>query len=61
MHAYPGLVDAANAGATAPGTLTYCQAVLWIDQLLTVIDVGNGQLTGIREVEKNRNLKASTP
>ncbi|PIJ58744.1 hypothetical protein BOM23_08330 [Erwinia sp. OLMDLW33] len=54
MHAYPGLVDEANAGATAPGTLTYCQAVLWIDQLLTVIDIGNGQFTDIREADKTR-------
>jgi len=56
MHAYPGLVDEANAGATAPGTLTYCQAVLWIDQLLTVIDIGNGQFTDIREADKTRAL-----
>lgn len=54
MHAYPGLVDEANAGTAAPGTLTYCQAVLWIDQLLTVIDIGNGQFTDIREVDKTR-------
>ncbi|WP_338544193.1 hypothetical protein VRB69_06165 [Erwinia aphidicola] len=54
MHSYPGIVDEANAGATAPGTLTYCQAVLWIDQLLTVIDIGNGQFMDIREVDKTR-------
>lgn len=54
MHAYPGLVDEANAGTTAPSTLTYCQAVLWIDQLLTVIDIGNGQFTDIREADKTR-------
>lgn len=54
MHAYPGLVDETNAGSTAPGTLTYCQAVLWIDQLLTVIDIGNGQFTDIREADKTR-------
>lgn len=54
MHAYPGLADEANAGATAPSTLTYCQAVLWIDQLLTVIDIGNGQFTDIREADKTR-------
>lgn len=50
MHAYPGIVDEANAGAATPGALTDCQAVLWIDQLLTVIDIGNGQFTGIRDV-----------
>lgn len=54
MHSYPGLADEANAGTTAPGTLTYCQAVMWIDQLLTVIDIGNGQFTDIREADKTR-------
>lgn len=59
MHAYPGIVDEANAGTTAPGTLTYCQAVLWIDLLLTAIDRANSQLAGIRDVEQIRQGKSN--
>lgn len=61
MHADPGIVDEANAGSTASGTLTYCQAVLWIDPLLVAIDQGNSQLAGIREVEQTRKEKVSIP
>ncbi|MEI2684677.1 hypothetical protein [Erwinia aphidicola] len=54
MHAYPGIADSTSPGASAPGTLTYCQAVLWIDPLLTAIDQANSQLAGIREIEQAR-------
>lgn len=54
MHADPGIADSSRSGTAAPGTLTYCQAVLWIDPLLTAIDQANSQLAGIREVEKTR-------
>ncbi|WP_456309788.1 hypothetical protein [Serratia proteamaculans] len=54
MHADPGITDSANSRSAAPGTLTYCQAVLWIDPLLTAIDHANSQLAGIRDIEQSR-------
>lgn len=52
MHVDPGITDIANSRSAAPGPLTYCQAVLWIDTLLTAIDQANGQLAGIRDIEQ---------
>lgn len=57
MHADPGLVDSPGSGAASIGILTYCQAVLWIDPLLTAIDQANSQLAGIRDVEQTRQGK----
>ncbi|HGM5590328.1 TPA: hypothetical protein ACKP24_001372 [Serratia marcescens] len=54
MPANTGDVDATGAGATASGTLTYCQAVLWIDPLLAALDKANNQLLAIRLLEKER-------
>ncbi|WP_129543846.1 hypothetical protein [Serratia sp. 1D1416] len=47
--------DATGAGPTASGTLTYCQAVLWIDPLLATIDKANNQLLAIRQLDEERN------
>ncbi|MFI7997870.1 hypothetical protein [Serratia marcescens] len=46
--------DATGAGATASGTLTYCQAVLWIDPLLAALDKANNQLLAIRSLDAER-------
>ncbi|WP_440505609.1 hypothetical protein [Serratia nevei] len=54
MSANTGDVDATGAGATASGTLTYCQAVLWIDPLLAALDKANNQLLAIRRLEEER-------
>ena len=54
MHADPGIADSTSPSASAPGTLTYCQAVMWIDPLLTAIDQANSQLAGIRKIERSR-------
>lgn len=54
MHADPDVTDSASDGTVAASSLTYCQAVLWIDPLLTAIDQANSQLAGIREIEYNR-------
>ncbi len=54
MSANTGDVDATGAGATASGTLTYCQAVLWIDPLLAALDKANNQLLAIRRLEEGR-------
>lgn len=45
------VADATGAGATASGTLTYCQAVLWIDPLLAALDKANNQLLAIRRLD----------
>ncbi|WP_440482496.1 hypothetical protein [Serratia marcescens] len=54
MSADTGDVDATGAGATASGTLTYCQAVLWIDPLLAALDKANNQLLAIRRLDRER-------
>lgn len=55
MHGDTGNANSASAGpVTANSTLTYCQAVLWIDPLLTAIDQANDQLARIRQFEKER-------
>ena len=59
MHADYGNADAASDSAASTGTLTYCQAVLWINPLLSAIEKANNQLAGIREVERIRNLGMS--
>ena len=54
MHADTGNADAAGDSASPAGTMTYCQAVLWINPLLVAIEKANNQLDGIREIEKAR-------
>ncbi|BEN46154.1 hypothetical protein SMKC056_31000 [Serratia marcescens] len=54
MSANTGDVDATGAGSTAAGTLTYCQAVLWIDPLLAALDKANNQLLAIRSLDEER-------
>lgn len=46
--------DGAGTGSAAARTLTYCQAVLWIDPLLSAIDKANDQLAGIRAEDAQR-------
>jgi hypothetical protein len=54
MYPDTGNTDTANDSATSPGSITYCQAVLWIKPLLAVIEKGNNNLAGIRQIEKER-------
>ncbi|HHX5432960.1 TPA: hypothetical protein ACVFME_003715 [Escherichia coli] len=54
MHADTDEPDAADDRTAAASSMTYCQAVLWIKPLLSVIDKGNNRLAGIRQIE---NLK----
>lgn len=54
MSADTGDADATGAGATASGTLSYCQAVLWIDPLLAALDKANNQLLEIRRLDGER-------
>lgn len=48
--------DAYTTGAstTASSSLTYCQAVLWIDPLLAALDKANNQLLAIRQLGDER-------
>jgi len=54
MHPNTGNADAADDSAAAASSMTYCQAVLWIEPLLAVIEKGNNNFFGIREIEKIR-------
>ncbi|HCB3268677.1 TPA: hypothetical protein MYU63_004922 [Citrobacter amalonaticus] len=55
MHADSGNADAASDSAASTGTLTYCQAILWIKPLLSTIEKANNQLAGIRRIEEERS------
>ena len=52
VHADTDGPDAADDSTDAAGSITYCQAVLWIKPLLAVIEKGNNNLAGIRQIEK---------
>ncbi|EMM0831506.1 hypothetical protein RUW21_002185 [Enterobacter roggenkampii] len=54
LHADTNRPDAAVDRAAAASSMTYCQAVLWIKPLLAVIEKGNNNFAGIREIEKTR-------
>ncbi|ENT6813393.1 hypothetical protein ACFF2W_002870 [Enterobacter kobei] len=54
LHTDTGRPDAADDRTAAANTITYCQAVLWIKPLLAVIEKGNNNLEGIRQIEKER-------
>jgi 5-formyltetrahydrofolate cyclo-ligase len=54
MHADTHGPDAADDGTAASSSITYCQAVLWIKPLLAVIEKGNNNLAGIRQIELER-------
>ncbi|WP_038419741.1 hypothetical protein [Enterobacter cloacae] len=56
MYADTDSTYAANDRAVTTSPMTYCQAVLWIKPLLSVIDKGNKRFAGIREIE---NVRAS--
>ncbi|MBG0626417.1 MULTISPECIES: hypothetical protein [Enterobacter] len=54
MHADTDGTDAADDSTAAARSMTYCQAVLWIKPLLAVIEKGNNNLAGIRQIELER-------
>ncbi|EPW3921402.1 TPA: hypothetical protein U2Q93_000137 [Enterobacter sichuanensis] len=54
MHPDTDRPDAADDSTAAAGSITYCQAVLWIKPLLAVIEKGNNNLAGIRQIELER-------
>lgn len=58
MHTDSGFTDPADDSATSASGLTYCQAVLWIEPLLAIIEQGNNYLAGIRYLEEQRGHAA---
>lgn len=54
MHTDTSRPDAADDRSAAASSMTYCQAVLWIKPLLAVIEKGNNNFAGIREIEKTK-------
>lgn len=54
MHADTNGPDAAVDRTAATSSITYCQAVLWIKPLLAVIEKGNNNFAGIRQIEQER-------
>jgi hypothetical protein len=54
MHADPDGPNAADDRTAAASSMTYCQAVLWIKPLLAVIEKGNNNFAGIRQIDKER-------
>lgn len=54
MHPDTGRTDSANDRSAAASSMTYCQVVLWIKPLLAVIEKGNNNFAGIRQIERGR-------
>ena len=54
MHADTAGTDSADVSTAAARSITYCQAVLWIKPLLAVIEKGNNNFAGIRQIEQER-------
>lgn len=54
MHTHTNKPDSADDRAAAASSITYCQAVLWIKPLLAVIEKGNNNFAGIRQIELER-------
>ncbi|HDR2720986.1 TPA: hypothetical protein QCJ39_001154 [Enterobacter asburiae] len=54
LHTDTNRPDTADDRTAAAGSITYCQAVLWIKPLLAVIEKGNNNLAGIRQIDLER-------
>lgn len=57
MYSDSGDVDTAGDSPVASHALTYCQAVLWVNPLLSAIEKANNQLISIRDLERSRKLE----
>ncbi|HEP0949045.1 TPA: hypothetical protein QIX35_001274 [Enterobacter roggenkampii] len=54
MHTDSNGPDTTDDRAVATSSMTFCQAVLWIKPLLAVIEKGNNNFAGIRQIEQER-------
>lgn len=57
MRSDPSITDTTGIGSATTRRLTYCQAVEWIEPLLTALDQANGQLMDIRKADAERRGK----
>lgn len=57
LSAVAGDADYTAVDPITAGQLTYQQAVLWIDPLLTTLDEANARLDAIRRIEEGRQRK----
>ncbi|RTY53658.1 hypothetical protein EKL29_21305 [Pantoea sp. YU22] len=57
MREASGVSDGSSSDPAAACELTYRQAVLWIDPLLSALDEANTKLAGIREADEARGSK----
>lgn len=57
MHTNTGNTNSTNGSAITSSKITYCQAALWIDPLISTIDGGNARFKAIREIEQQRASK----
>lgn len=55
MYTDTGNINSASISTSTPQTLTYCEAVVWVDYLLAALDKANGQLKSIRDIDAERN------
>ncbi|MEX9957892.1 hypothetical protein AB7W87_15260 [Providencia alcalifaciens] len=55
MYTDTGNINSASISTVTPQTLTYCEAVGWVDYLLAALDKANGQLKSIRDIDAERN------
>lgn len=60
MRSAPGITDTTGTGTAATRRLTYCQAVEWIEPLLTALGQANGLLMDIRKADAERNGKTQS-
>lgn len=54
MHTDTDVTNRADDSAITSSKITYCQAVYWIDPLISTIDGGNARFKAIREIEATR-------
>ncbi|WP_322957942.1 hypothetical protein [Providencia huashanensis] len=54
MHSDTRGADRADDSAITSSKITYCQAALWIDPLISTIDGGNARFKAIRDIEAER-------
>ncbi|ELC7452837.1 hypothetical protein SPM17_01310 [Enterobacter hormaechei subsp. xiangfangensis] len=60
MYTDTGRPNQADDRTAAASSMTYCQAVLWIKPLLAVIEKGNNNFAGVREIEFQRQSSSLT-
>lgn len=60
MHTDTGRPDEIGDRTVATSSMTYFQVVLWVKPLLVVIEKGNNNFAGVRDIEQRRLLTVKT-